>query len=141
MDSVQQQEYAEKRQVIDEILEQMNEKEAAIKQGELEERRLTEEAIKLQEAMEQIQKRQKELELRKKERIDETEKQREELSLLRRRLYVAFRQCHRARAKAKPRFFCSFIVKISNRNRFTLGLKKNKVIFGKKILKFVALYK
>ena len=31
-----QQEYAEKRQIVDEILEQMNEKEAAIKQGELE---------------------------------------------------------------------------------------------------------
>ena len=108
------QEYAEKRQIVDEIFEKMNEKEAAIKQGELEEQRLTEEAMELQ-------KRLKEIELHKKERVDATKKQREELKLLRRRLYAAFRECHRARAKAKTRFFFgNFIVKILSIEQFWL---------------------
>ena len=97
MDSAEQKENAEKRQIVDEILVKMNGKEAAIKQGELEEQ-------ELQEAIEQLQKRQRELEMRKMERVDETKKQWEELLLLRRRLHPALSECHRARAKAKPRF-------------------------------------
>ena len=116
--------YVEKQQIINEILKQMNEKEAAIKKGELEEQRLTEEAMELQETMErfqarkkELQKRQKELELCKKKRVVETIKLREELSLLRRHLYLyaALSESRKARAKTKPRFlFCSFIVKILN---------------------------
>ena len=118
MDSLQQQEYAEKRKIVDEILREMNEKEAAIKQGELEEQ-------ELQEAIEQLQKRQK-------ERIDETKKQREELSLLRRRLHPAFSECRKARAKAKPRFFWQFYCK--NSEQIYAANYNQKVIIQKMVI-------